>query len=84
MTTLTCRNLAKDCLDTLTAADSTEIQKVYLAHVHAKHSLQWNQFSQQFKAVSIVSIRDRFLKQAAEGPKNGPLPKAVPPGSRLG
>src|SRR6266480_4767097 len=40
MTTLSCRYLAKDCLDTLSAADSMEIQKVFLDHVHAKHSLQ--------------------------------------------
>ena len=78
MTTLTCRNLAKDCLDTLTAADSTEIQKVYLAHVHAKHSLQWNQFSQQFKAVSIVTIRDRFRSQAAKDLKAGIQPTVAP------
>jgi len=39
MTTLSCRNLAKDCVDTLSAADSTEIQKVFLVHVHAKHQV---------------------------------------------
>src|SRR5207302_11171401 len=76
MTTLTCRHLAQDCLDTLTAADSQEIQKVYLHHVHAKHALQWSQFSQQFKAVSSVTIRERFLSQAAQDLKAG-LPASV-------
>jgi hypothetical protein len=78
MATLTCRNVAKDCLDTLTAADSTEIQKVYLAHVHAKHQLQWNQFSRQFKAISIVTMRDRFLAQVASGETEA-IPVAATP-----
>ena len=63
MKTLSCRNLTKDCLDTLSAADSTEIQKVYLNHVHAKHPLEWSHFSKQYKSVSLVTIRDRFLTQ---------------------
>jgi hypothetical protein len=67
MTTLACRYFAKDCLDSFSADDSMEIQKVFLNHVHAKHSLQWKQFSKQFKAISIVTIRNRFIKQAAEG-----------------
>jgi uncharacterized protein (DUF2267 family) len=66
MTTLTCRYLAKDCLDTLTAADAQEIQKVYLQHVHAKHQMQWSQMSKQFQSVSIVTMRDRFRTQAAQ------------------
>jgi hypothetical protein len=65
MTTLSCRNLTKDCLDTLSAGDSTEIQKVFLDHVHAKHQQQWGQFSKQFKAVSIVTMRNRFLAEEA-------------------
>ena len=64
MTTLTCRNLAKDCMDSLTAVDSKEIQKVFLAHIHAKHPQQWSQYSQQFKSVALVTMRDRFLTQA--------------------
>ncbi len=78
MTTLSCRNLAKDCLDTLSAADSKEIQKVFLDHVHAKHPLQWRQFSKQFKAVSIVTMRDRFRTQAAVDLKDG-IPMAASP-----
>jgi hypothetical protein len=66
MTTLNCLNLAKDCIDTLTAADSQEIQKVYLHHVHAKHQLQWSQMTKQFQSVSIVTIRNRFTSQEAE------------------
>jgi hypothetical protein len=71
MTTLLCRNLAKDCLDTLSAADSKEIQKVFLDHVHAKHQAQWSQFSRQFKAVSLVTMRDRFCAQEADDLKDG-------------
>jgi len=81
MTTLACRNLTKDCLDTLSAIDSTEIQKVYLHHVHTKHPLQWGQLSQQFKSVSIVAIRERFLSQAAADLKTGiraPVAPQVP------
>ena len=70
MTTLSCRYLAKDCLDNLSAANSMEIQKVFLDHVHAKHPQQWSQLSKQFKSISLVTIRNRFLKQAAEGPKD--------------
>jgi hypothetical protein len=71
MTTLSCRNLAQDCLDTLSADDSIEIQKVFLNHVHAKHPQQWSQLTQQYKAVSLVTIRNRFRAQAAEGLKGG-------------
>ncbi len=66
MMTLACRSIAKDCLDILSATDSMEIQKVFLSHVYAKHAAQWAQFSKQFKAVSIVTIRNRFLKQEAD------------------
>ena len=76
MTTLACRNIAKDCIDTLSAANSQEIQKVYLAHVHARHAQQWNQFSQQYKSVAIVTMRERFLDQAAQDLKATPLPVA--------
>jgi hypothetical protein len=63
MTMLTCRNVANNCLDTLSAADPTEIQKVFLDHVHTKHSAQWNQFTQQFRAVALVTLRNRFRRQ---------------------
>jgi hypothetical protein len=66
MTTLPCRYLVKNCLDTLCATDAMEIQKVFLHHVHLKHPIEWRQFSQQFKVISVVSIRNRFLKQVAE------------------
>jgi hypothetical protein len=66
MKTLLCRNLAIDCLDSLTASDAKEMQKVFLAHAHAKHPQQWGRFSQQFKSVAIVSMRDRFTTQAEE------------------
>ena len=74
MTTLACRHIAPNCLDTLSANDSTEIQKVFLDHVHAKHPQQWHQFSKQFKVTSLITMRDRFRTQAAEGPAI--LPKA--------
>ena len=80
MTTLACRNLAQGCLDTFSADDSTEIQKVFLNHVHAKHPQQWSQLTQQYKAVSLVTIRNRFRTEAAEDLKNG-LPPARNPGS---
>ena len=72
MTTLPCRYFAKDCLETLSAADSREIQKVFLAHVLAKHSLLWSQYSKQFKAISLVTIRERFCTQQTKD-LNGPL-----------
>ena len=71
MTTLSCRDVARDCLDTLSAADSKEIQKVFLDHVHAKHPQQWKEFSKQYRAVSLVTLRDRFRTQAAKGLKVG-------------
>lgn len=71
MTTLACRHLAKDCIDSLSAADSAEIQKVFLAHIHAKHQAQWDLLSRQFKAVSLVTMRDRFCHQAAEDLRTG-------------
>jgi hypothetical protein len=71
MTTLPCLHLAKECLDSLSAADAREIQKVFLDHVHRKHLPQWRQFSLQFRTVSIVTIRNRFLKQAAADSKGG-------------
>jgi hypothetical protein len=66
MTTLACRYFAKDCLDTLTAVDAVQIQKVFLDHVHAKHALQWSEFSKQFKAVSLVTVRNRFRLHALD------------------
>jgi uncharacterized protein (DUF2267 family) len=77
MTTLTCRYIAKDCLDTLTAADSLEIQKVYLHHVHAKHQMQWSQMSKQFHSVAIVTMRDRFRTQEAEDLKEARVPSSA-------
>ena len=71
MTTLSCRYLAKDCVEMLSAIDSTEIQKVFLVHVHAKHQMQWNQLSRQHKSVSLVTMRNRFLHQVTEGLKIG-------------
>jgi len=67
MTTLTCRYLAKDCIDILSAADATEIQKVFLTHIHAKHQAAWNQLSRQHKSVSLVTMRNRFQHEAAAG-----------------
>ena len=69
MATLSCRNLVKDCADTFSAADSTEIQKAFLVHIHAKHQGQWDQLSRQYRSVSLVAMRDRFLQQEAEGLK---------------
>jgi len=69
MTTLSCRYLTRDCVDVLSAEDSTEIQKVFLVHVHTKHQMEWNQLSSQSKSVSIVDMRNRFLHEAEEGVK---------------
>ena len=79
MTTLSCRNLARDCIDTFSAADSKEIQKVYLHHVHARHEQQWSQFSRQFQAVSLVTMRNRFLAQVAQDLKDGAHAGGAPP-----
>jgi len=45
------------------------MQKAFLAHIHAKHQGQWDQFSRQYRSVSLVTMRDRFLQQEAEGLK---------------
>jgi hypothetical protein len=66
MTTLACLHIASDCVDTLSAVDSTEIQKVFLDHVHTKHPLQWGRWTHQFRATALVALRNRF--RAAEKP----------------
>jgi hypothetical protein len=63
MTMLTCRNVANNCTDTLSAADASEIQKVFLDHVHTKHPALWGQFTRQFRAVALVMLRNRFRDQ---------------------
>jgi hypothetical protein len=66
VTTLSCRNLAKDCLDTFSAVDASAIQKVFLAHIYAKHAQQWKQLSKQYRSVSLVTMRNRFLTEEAK------------------
>jgi hypothetical protein len=72
MTTLPCLHLVKNCLDSLSAINSLEIQKVFLDHVHLKHPVEWRQFSKQFKVVSVVTVRNRFLKQVKEDAQKTP------------
>jgi len=79
MTTLTCRHIALGCLDTLSANDSTAIQKVFLHHVHTKHAQQWGLLSKQFKAISIVTERDRFRTQEAADSRSAAAPGEAAP-----
>jgi hypothetical protein len=66
MITLSCRHIAPHCLDTLSAVDATDMQKIFLDHVHTKHSVEWRHLSKQFKATSTITMRNRFRAQEAE------------------